>query len=184
MVYISTWSSSRMKHIQKVVCSCKKAKVPMFILVKKRYFKYRRPKLHGLFLAAVRSECKNDGFLRVWSLGLLVGEWEGRRVSRVSGCPCCEWRPTSPWGERLMVLGTLRHEYQCNCRRPMFQWYRALVVFQRHSCPWNSSIKCWVSSSLSFIFVNTVYFWRRCCWWRSTKRRLLIGYCVQQSCIL
>ena len=53
-----------MMHIQKVMCSYKKAKVPMFTLVKKGISKLDNRSCMG-FLAAVRSECKNDGFLRV-----------------------------------------------------------------------------------------------------------------------
>ena len=53
-----------MKHIKKVVCSYKKAKVPMFTLVIKDISKLDDQSGMG-FLAAVRNECKNDGLLRV-----------------------------------------------------------------------------------------------------------------------
>ena len=53
-----------MKYIQKIMCSYRKAKVPMFTLVTKGTSKLDDRSGMG-FLAGVRSECKNDGFLHV-----------------------------------------------------------------------------------------------------------------------
>ena len=83
------------------------------------------------FLAAVRSECKNDGFLRVSSRSPLVGEQEGRRVSRVSGCPRCDG--LRHLGEKGVWCG---EHYATNIKG-------AGGRTERRATPRKAPVKCW-----------------------------------------